>query len=114
MGKILQIRVSANTYEPDDVYRAWPRLSRMAWGDKPFAQNASIGVRELVTVLNDKWKFGNEWPETAQAAVGGVVPGLKNLDQELEAALAERQPDVADRLSYKMEDALDELEKQVD
>jgi hypothetical protein len=114
MGKILQIRVSASTYEPEDVYRAWPRLSRMAWGDKRFAQNASIGVRELVAVLNDKWKFGNDWPEAAQTTVGGVVPGLKDLDQELEAALAERRPDVADRLSYKMEDALDELEGQVE
>ena len=31
MGKLLQIRVSAWTYREEDVVRAWPALTALAW-----------------------------------------------------------------------------------
>lgn len=119
MGNVLQIRVSAGTYEPDDVHRHWPRLSKLAWsklawGERAFAASKAKGVRELTATLNDLWKFGNEWRATNRDAVGQALPGLLKLDSQLEAALADRRPDVADALSYQIEDALDALEREME
>jgi len=119
MGKILQIRVSARTHDPDDVYRYWPRLSGLAWSELPFAPGRSAqagprGVRELVAALHDLWKFGNEWSPADREAVGRVLPVLRDLDSRLEAAMADRRPDEADALSYKIEDGLDALEREID
>lgn len=114
MGKVLQIRVSAHTYDPEDVYRQWPRLSAMSWGPQKFAVNKPLGVRELLATLNDLWKFGNEWSSPSREAVGQALPSLLELDGRLENALADRRPDHADALSYEIEDALDNLEREVD
>ena len=44
MGKILQIRVSAWTYNEDDVPRTWPRLCSAVWPelDKWAPQGESV------------------------------------------------------------------------
>ncbi len=110
MGKILQIRVSAGTYNADDVYKAWPRLSKLAWGDKRYAENQSVGVRELGEKLEDLWKFGSEWSDDTKNIIGKAVPNLQELESRLESALADRQADKADKISHEIEDALDELE----
>ncbi len=113
MGKVLQVRVSAQTYDPDAVYKQWPGVSRLAWGQKEYAVETGVGVRELVTKLNDLWKFGNDWSPEAQKAVGQVVPELLKLNEKLEHALAERQPSEADKLTYALEDGLDGLERSI-
>lgn len=113
MGKILQIRVSALTHDPNDVYRSWPRLSRLAWGEGKFAADGTKGVREMIVALHDLWKFGNEWVSVDREAVGRALPALRDLDSHLEAALADRRPDEADVLSYKIEDGLDALEREI-
>lgn len=113
MGKVLQIRVSAQTHDPDDVYRYWPRLSRLAWGERKFAADGIKGVRELIVALHDLWKFGNEWSPADREAVGRILPVLRDFDSRLEAALADRRPDEADALSYKIEDGLDALEREI-
>ncbi|GAB6057318.1 hypothetical protein [Desulfonatronum parangueonense] len=110
MGKVLQIRVIASTYDADDVYKTWPRLSKLAWGDKRFAGKKPIGVRELVADLEDLWKFGDEWPDDTKTMIGNAVPNLQELDGRLESALANRDAEKADKISYEIEDALDELE----
>ena len=111
MGKILQIRVSASTYDLDEVYRQWPGLSKLAWGDRRFSEAKAVGVRELTSVLEDKWKFGEDWLQELKDRVGKAVPTLRELDARLENALADRRADEADRISYELEDALDELER---
>lgn len=113
MGKVLQIRVSALTYDPDAVYRHWPGLSRMAWGREEYALDKNMGVRELVAKLNDLSKFGNDWPPEVQAAVGQAMPALLQFEERLENALAERRPSDADTLTYALEDGLDGLERMI-
>ncbi|WP_031387606.1 hypothetical protein [Desulfonatronum thiodismutans] len=110
MGKVLQIRVSATTYDPDEVYRQWPALSRLSWGEKHYADLKVVGVRELVAALEDKWKFGEDWPQDLKNSLAKDVGALRELDRRLEDALADRQADAADRITYELEDALDELE----
>lgn len=110
MGKILQVRVSAATYDPDDVYRQWPELSRLAWGEKQYAELKNVGVRKLTAALEDKWKFGEDWSRDLKDFLAKNVEVLRELDRRLEGALADRRADAADRISYELEDALDELE----
>jgi len=110
MGKVLQVRVSAMTYDPEDVYRQWPGASKLAWGEKALADLKSVGVRELSFVLRDKWKFSENWPQDLKTSLATGVAVLQDLDQDLEDALADRQADAADRITYALEDALDELE----
>lgn len=110
MGKILQVRVSASTYDPDDVYRQWPVLCRLVWGEKPYADLKAVGVRELVAALEDKWKFGEDWPENLKQLLARGVEPLRDVERRMEDALANRRADAADRITYEMEDALDELE----
>ncbi len=110
MGKILQVRVSVATYDPDDVYRRWPELSRLAWGEKQSADFKDVGVRQLTSVLEDKWKFGEDWAQDLKNFLARDVGVLRELDRRLEDALADRQADAADRITYELEDALGELE----
>ncbi|SMP78204.1 hypothetical protein SAMN06295888_13027 [Desulfonatronum zhilinae] len=113
MGKILQVRVSAVTYDPDDVYSRWPELSRLAWGEKQSVDLKDVGVRQLTAVLEDKWKFGEDWPQDLKNSLAKDVEALRELDRRLEDALADRQADAADRITYELEDVLDELESVV-
>ncbi len=113
MGKVLQVRVSATTFDPDDVYRRWPELSRLAWGEKQYADLKTLGVRELTAALEDKWKFGEDWSRDLKNLLAKDVVALRELDRRLEDALADRRADVADRITYELEDNLDELESLV-
>ncbi|PTN33457.1 hypothetical protein [Desulfonatronum sp. SC1] len=110
MGKTLLVRVSAATHDPDDVFRRWPELSRLAWGEKQNADLKDVGVRQLTDVLEDKWKFGEDWPRDLKNFLARDVVALGEMDRRLEDALADRRADVADRITYELEDALDELE----
>ena len=60
MGKLLQIRVSAWTYREEDVVRAWPALTALAW-PRPQYPDEKRGVLELVTALENGLSF-EDWP----------------------------------------------------
>ena len=63
MGKLLQIRVSAWTYREEDVVRAWPALTALAW-PRPQYPDEKRGVLELVTALENGLR---ETPPSRQA-----------------------------------------------
>ena len=112
MGKILQIRVTAWTYDEDEVTRTWPRLTALVWPerDKWAAAGAKHGVLELAKALPDVARFG-DWPEAARLALKGGIDQVYGLSVKLETALADWQPSVANSLSDELEDALTALEK---
>jgi hypothetical protein len=110
MGRVLTIRVSASTYDVRDVETRWPALCRLAWprrerGDPPG------GVLELVQALHDQVRFSDDMDEPAKEALGQGVQETARLAAALEEALADRDPQAADKLSYDIEDRLDGLEK---
>jgi len=107
MGTILQIRVSAWTYNEAEVEEAWPRLAELAFS-MPLKHHKR-GVLEMVTALDDGLRFMN-WPATLKDS---IAPGLKSavaIKDRLEGALADWDPRRADRLSHELEDALDAVE----
>lgn len=110
MGKVLQIRVWATTYNEDDVPREWPKLHRLAWPDANAVYVAKQGVLELVDTLVDAHRFA-DWPDGVKEL---TAEGLKKADtirQQLEAALADWDPARANTLSNELEDVLTGLEK---
>ncbi|HIV66444.1 MAG TPA: hypothetical protein H9991_09320 [Candidatus Mailhella excrementigallinarum] len=112
MGRILQIRVSAWTYDEDDVLRAWPRLCAAVWPelDKWAPVGGRRGVMELAEALPDVVRFGG-WPEELKTRTAEAVRAVAKCREGLVQALADWKPEEANRLSDSLEEALDTLEK---
>jgi len=109
MGRILQIRVSAYTYDENQVAAAWPALCGLAW-DQGRVAGANYGVLELGRTLAEKKRLGLLSGE-AVAALGDGPEHLDALISSLEAALGDWNPTHANQLSEELEEALGELEK---
>jgi len=112
MGAFLQIRVSAATYDPAEVEKAWPKLCKIAWPPSGTPESGEIGVLRLADALYDQARFGDLPAETKEKLAPGAEKAAA-LKERLEQALGDRDPKTADALSYQIEDALKELEKAV-
>lgn len=107
MGKLLQIRVSASTFEPERVPKRWPSLYKLAWADEP--PGPGRGVLELVATLADKNRL-DMLPRDA-LFLGGDIDRAEVMREALEAALADWKAARANEISDSLEDLLGELEK---
>lgn len=108
MGKVLQIRVVAVTWNEDLIEEYWPRVSQLAFSVP--VKLANRGVLEMVRALAEGLQF-EKWTETRKQALG---PGIRKAEQirvDLEKALAGWEPAKANELSNQLEDALDALER---
>ena len=113
MGKILQIRVGAWTYDEDEVTAAWPKLTALVWSelDRWGPSGMKRGVTELAEYLPDALRFADIDDETRKL----LAPGAKKVEEKLDAmrsALADWEPRRANTLSNELEDALTALEKE--
>lgn len=113
MGKILQIRVGAWTYDEDEVTAAWPKLTALVWSelDRWGPSGMKRGVTELAEYLPDSLRFADIDDETRKL----LAPGAKKVEEKLDAmrsALADWEPRRANTLSNELEDALTALEKE--
>lgn len=109
MGRVLQIRVIAQTVSASDVGWNWRRLCLLAFGKAPSDDNKKAGVLELVDALQDKFRFG----DLDQELKDKIEPRLEkviSIRHALDEALAEWNPSKANVLSNELEDALDSLE----
>ncbi len=112
MGKYLQIRVSAWTYDEDEVRAAWPGLATLAWGEGRTGSSlpgGRRGVTELAAALGDGLAFA-DWPDAVKKRLEPGIGKATALKTRLENALADWNPREADRLSYELEDTLTDLE----
>lgn len=113
MGRVLQIRVMAYTPDERDVEKRWPRLYALAWEErlpKSGLDWRERGVLELVANLADRDGIGLI-PEKVSKALGDGFRRAAAVKAELERAVSDWKPADANVLSEKLEDALDELEK---
>jgi hypothetical protein len=113
MGDLLQIRVSASTFRPEDVESRYPKLVELAaeYADADAEANG-LGVLELVNALQNTLHMGDVGPDLRDALKENVAAAFY-LKTQLEAALADRKPQEADSFSYSIEETLDKLEKSV-
>ncbi len=107
MGKILQIRVSAWTYDEGEVERAWPRLTELA-AAVPL-KHAKLGVMELVESLDDGLRF-MDWPKELKNSIAPGIERAVAVKHQLEGALGDWDPRRANSLSDSLEDILDATE----
>ena len=108
MGKALQIRVTAVTWNEDLLEKLWPRLTELAFSVP--IKHEKHGVLEMVRALHEGLQF-LPWSEARRKAMGPGIEEAARLKQALENALADWQPREANILSDKLEDVLDTLEK---
>ena len=113
MGKILQVRVSAWTYDEDEVVEAWPRLCALVWSqlDKWGPAGMKRGVAELAEYLPDAMRF-SDLPEEVKKELRPGVEKVTSVLNEMRSALASWDPRRANTLSDALEEALSELEKE--
>ncbi len=112
MGKVLQVRVMAYTFDPDEVKEAWPNLHALVWGDASQHPAAPCGVLELVRGLDDGCRFV-PWDAQTKTLLEAGVAGVVNLVRLLEEALGNWDPTQANRLTNQLEEALAELEQKL-
>ena len=114
MGKVLQIRVSAWTYDEEEVVEAWPRLCVLVWSqlDKWGPVGMKRGVAELAEYLPDALRF-SDLPEEVKKMLRPGTEKVSAVLNEMRSALASWDPRRANTLSDALEEALSELEKEV-
>lgn len=110
MGKVLQIRVMAQTFDETEVRDNWPKLSKMVWGEDP--PKREHGVLELARALDGHQRMGM-LPDEMQQHKEALEAGEKFV-QAIEKALGDWKPGDADKLSNELEDHLEALEKNIE
>ncbi|MBD5553498.1 MAG: hypothetical protein HDQ44_04085 [Desulfovibrio sp.] len=108
MGKVLQIRVIAVTWDKERIEEYWPRVAELAFSVP--VKLADHGVLEMVRALSEGLEFA-KWPEARKKALGPGIRKCAAIRDDLEKALADWQPGRANELSDQLEDCLDELER---
>lgn len=108
MGRVLQIRVIAQTLSPSEMGWSWRRLCFLAFGEVP-TDNKNQGVLELVDALVDKFRFGDMDKELKARLEPGLTKAA-TIKKDIDDALADWNPGKANTLSNELEDALDSLE----
>ena len=108
MGKVLQIRVSAVTWDERLIEDYWPRLSELAFSVPIKLENH--GVMEMVRALSEGLQF-MAWSDRRKEAMGPGIRECARIRGEIDKALAEWDPRKANDLSNELEDNLDRLER---
>lgn len=110
MGRFLQIRVTATTYDEVAAEERYPRLYALAWPVAATPAGGHRGLLELTQALDDAVRLGDLTAADRATLLPGVEKAMA-LKVSLETALGERDARTADSVSYALEDALAELEK---
>ena len=114
MGKYLQIQVRAWTYDEEELLKAWPCLTSLAWSeyDARNAPTAKHGVMDLAENLPDILRFG-EFPQDVKALMIADAEKAYSLANALSRALADWQPREANRISEDLESVLTGIEEKL-
>ncbi|MDR1660262.1 MAG: hypothetical protein LBR94_07985 [Desulfovibrio sp.] len=110
MGKVLQIRVSAVTWNEDLLEKFWPELSEIAFSVP--VKHEKHGVLEMVRALDEGFRFMG-WPEARKTTLGDDIRKAAALKTAIENALADWHPRLANALSDELENVLDRMESAI-
>lgn len=108
MGKVLQIRVIAVTWDDELLEDYWPKLSKLAFSVPVKVEKR--GLMEMVRCLAEGLEF-MKWSDATKMALGPGIKEAAKIRGEIEEALADWDPRRANDLSNQLEDALDRLER---
>lgn len=115
MGEIVQIRVTAQVHDPEKVIKRWPSLTELAFDldnqDLQGQPDKKI-LHQLIDALYDRLRL-DSLPRQIGGEAARDIKQAHVLKTSLEDALADRDPQKADRISYDLEDLLDRLEETI-
>lgn len=109
MGRVLQIRVIAQTVSTSEVGWSWQKLCMLAFDKQPGDADKHMGIFELIDALTDKFLFGG-LDERLKAKLRPGLDKVIAIRKQIDEALADWNPSRANALSNELEDALDALE----
>ncbi len=119
MGKLLQVRVSAATWDEGEVAKRWPALCALVWPEPAAPASAAAGfappargVLELAAVLRDGLRFGG-WPGKTAEYLRPDIERIARAQDALNEALAVWDARGANRWSEDLEAALDQAEDEL-
>jgi hypothetical protein len=114
VGRTLQIRVSATTFDVAEVEKRWPRLCGLAFSPVavkiPIIPEERRGVVELVEHLCDRLELGM-LPDDATRELADAARKARAAREALAAHLSDWNAREANQDTDRMEEALDELEQ---
>ncbi len=111
MGELIQIRVSAKIHDQEKALKKWAGLAELAFG--PHLHLSFEGrdlLSELVDALHDKERLG-QLPQNMADKLSADIAKAYSLKKKMQAFLADRNPQEADKISYQLEDILDNMEE---
>ena len=111
MGKLLQIRVSAWTYREEDVVRAWPALTALAW-PRPQYPDEKRGVLELVTALENGLSF-EDWPQAVAEGLREGIGRAAAVKKQAESDIAQEKKKAVNELKGEISDISMTIAEQV-
>ncbi|THB68227.1 MAG: hypothetical protein D6E12_06930 [Desulfovibrio sp.] len=115
MGKLLQIRVMAQTFRPEDQEKAWPVLLSLAWPEflrDGILKGTDKGVLETVQALDNQRRFG-DWHDDLKKLLQADIDKAVSLKDSLEKALGDWNATTANKLSDELEDLLKAMEASI-
>ena len=112
MGNILFIRVSAVTYDEASMRKAWPGLYALCFSeDNDWAFGAGEKtVMDLITALDNGVRY-SDMDKVHVEVLQHHAPGLMELKNKLDMALANHDVPSAKELANAIENALGDAEK---
>lgn len=111
MGELIQIRVTAGIHDEDKALKRWSALARLAFGpqmDRDFTDKDLLS--DLTDALYDKERLG-QLPQDSASLISKDIKDAHSLANKLYSLLADRSPGEADKISYQLEDLLDQMEE---
>ncbi len=112
MGNILYVRVSASTFKEEDVKKYYPCLHALAWNkeDKYIPASQRYGLLELIATIKDVLDF-----TPLDAEIKGIIekdwPLIVDAKEELNQEILDWQAHKANELTFKIEEMLTQVEK---
>ncbi|WP_456325558.1 hypothetical protein [Desulfonauticus submarinus] len=111
MGRVLQIRVIAYTFNLKEVNQNWPTLYKIATDDA--YNKKEFGLLELIQKVKEKVLFSEDLNSKLKNTLTPYIDKLNILCTQLEDALSNWKPKNANEISYQIEDVLDNAEEAV-
>ena len=116
MGRLLQVRLSASTYDIDALPKTWPSLCQIVWGEDVATKKLGSepaggrGVFDLIKALIVALEYEN-WPEAKKQALAPLIKSAHKKMEEMAVFLGDWDAKAANKASDELESIIDELEK---
>ncbi len=113
MGEIIQIRLMAKTYDPEEAKKRWGELVEAAFQQDNLQVQAGEDFHvRLVDALYDRYRL-KSFPSRISLGLGSEIEKALEQRNRLLQCLSDWDPRGADKAAYALEDLLDLMEHKI-